>query len=40
MPIRPYLAGQPFDPDTINEVSFALERVCEALGSKTCNARD
>lgn len=31
MPIRPFLAGQPFDPDLIQEMSSALERVCGKL---------
>ena len=25
MPNRPYLVGQPFDPDTINDMPLALE---------------
>jgi len=32
LPIRPYLAGQAFDPETIRDMSLALENVCEALG--------
>ncbi len=32
MPIRPFLAGQAFDPETIAVMSKALENVCEALG--------
>jgi hypothetical protein len=32
MPIRPFLGGRPFDPDTITDMSLALERVCEVLG--------
>jgi hypothetical protein len=32
MPIRPFLAGQPFDPETITIMSAALESVCKALG--------
>ncbi len=32
MPIRPYLAGQAFDPETIHDMSLALGNVCEALG--------
>jgi hypothetical protein len=32
MPIRPFLAGQPFDPETIATMSTALESVCKALG--------
>jgi hypothetical protein len=34
MPIRPFLAGQAFEPDTIREMSLALERVCDALSLK------
>jgi hypothetical protein len=32
VPIRPILANQAFDPETIREMSLALESVCEALG--------
>lgn len=32
MPIRPFLAGQPFDPELIATMSAALENVCKALG--------
>lgn len=32
MPIRPFLAGQPFDPEIIEAMSGALETVCQALG--------
>ena len=32
MPIRPFLGSRPFDPETITEMSLALERVCEVLG--------
>jgi hypothetical protein len=32
MPIRPFLAGEPFDPETIAMMSAALESVCKALG--------
>lgn len=31
MPIRPFLAGQPFDPEIIATMSAALENVCKAL---------
>ena len=31
MPIRPYLAGQAFEPESIREMSLALENVCETL---------
>ena len=33
MPIRPFLAGQAFDPETITKMSAAYE-VCAALGIK------
>lgn len=32
MPIRPFLAGQPFDPELVATMSAALESVCKALG--------
>ena len=31
MPIRPFLAGQAFEPEAINAMSLALERACSAL---------
>ena len=31
MPIRPYLAGQAFEPESIREMSLALGNVCETL---------
>jgi hypothetical protein len=31
MPIRPFLAGQAFDPETIKLMSDVLERVCAKL---------
>jgi hypothetical protein len=31
MPIRPFLAGQAFEPDVIREMSHALETVCGKL---------
>lgn len=31
MPIRRFLAGQAFDPETIREMSTALQRVCDTL---------
>lgn len=34
MPIRPFLAGQPFDPEIIATMSAALENACQALGLK------
>jgi hypothetical protein len=34
MPIRPFLAGQAFEPDLIRSMSMALESVCETLRLK------
>jgi hypothetical protein len=34
MPIRPFLAHQPFEPEIIATMSAALESVCEALSLK------
>jgi hypothetical protein len=31
MPVRPYLAGEAFEPDAIREMSLALEAVCGKL---------
>jgi len=31
MPVRPFLSGQAFQPETIRNMSIALERVCAAL---------
>ena len=31
MPIRPFLAGQAFEPEIIREMSLALETVCGKL---------
>jgi hypothetical protein len=31
MPIRPFLAGQAFEPELIREMSIALETVCAKL---------
>ncbi len=31
MPIRPFLAGRAFEPETIQEMSLALERACGTL---------
>jgi hypothetical protein len=31
MPIRPFLAGQAFEPEAINAMSVAFERTCSAL---------
>ena len=31
MPIRPFLAGQAFEPELIRQMSFALETVCGKL---------
>jgi len=32
MPIRPFLAGRPFEPEKISEMSAALEEACKVLG--------
>jgi len=32
MPIRPYLQGQAFDPDTVRVMGTAFENVCKQLG--------
>jgi len=32
MPIRPFLAGQPFEPELIRQMSLALETVCGKCG--------
>ena len=32
MPIRPFLAGQAFEPELIQQMSLALESACGALG--------
>jgi hypothetical protein len=34
VPIRPFLSGEAFDPETIREMSLALESVCSSLGLK------
>jgi hypothetical protein len=34
MPITPYLAGQAFEPDVIQQMSLALESVCHTLKLK------
>jgi hypothetical protein len=34
MQIRPFLSGQEFDPETIQKMTDALERICNALGLK------
>jgi hypothetical protein len=31
MPIRPFLAGQAFEPEAIREMSLSLETVCAKL---------
>jgi hypothetical protein len=31
MPIRPFLAGQAFEPDVIREMSLVLQTVCAKL---------
>ena len=32
MPIRPFLAGQAFNPETIKTMSDVLERICAEIG--------
>jgi hypothetical protein len=34
MPIRPFLAGQPSEPELIRQMSLALESVCAKLELK------
>jgi hypothetical protein len=34
MSIRPFLPGQPFDPETIDKMSAALQSVCDTLSLK------
>ena len=34
MPIRPFLSGQAFDPETIDKMAEALQSVCETLSLK------
>jgi hypothetical protein len=31
VPIQPFLVGQPFEPELIDQMSAALVRACEAL---------
>jgi hypothetical protein len=35
MPIRPFLSGQAFSPETIRDMSLVFANVCEAMGLKT-----
>ena len=37
MPITPFLAGQAFDPETIENMSAALVEACDALQLKVCD---
>ena len=32
MPIRPYLQGEAFDPDTVRAMGIAFENTCKQLG--------
>lgn len=32
VPIRPFLAGRAFEPETINEMGIAFERACATMG--------
>jgi hypothetical protein len=34
MPIRPFLSGQAFDPESIDRMSEALKSVCDTLSLK------
>jgi hypothetical protein len=34
VPIRPFLSAEAIDPETIREMSLALENVCDTLGLK------
>ena len=34
MPIHPFLSGRAFDPETIRDMSLALQKVCDALSLK------
>jgi hypothetical protein len=34
MPIRPFLAGQAFEPEIISVMSLAFQQSCDALGLK------
>jgi hypothetical protein len=34
VPIHPFLRGQTFDPETIRDMSLALQNVCDALSLK------
>jgi hypothetical protein len=34
MPIRPFLAGQAFEPELIRQMSLALETICGKFGMK------
>jgi len=40
MPIRPFLAGQPFDPELIQQMSSALEIVCGTLEVRLADNRN
>jgi hypothetical protein len=34
VPIRPFLAGQAFEPEVIRQMSLALETICGKFGMK------
>jgi hypothetical protein len=34
MPIRPFQSGQPFDPETLDKMSEALQSVCDTWSLK------
>jgi hypothetical protein len=37
VPIRPFLAGRAFEPETITEMGIAFERACTAMGLRHAN---
>ena len=40
MTIRPFLSGQPFDPETIAKMSEALQGVCNTLSLKVIDGAE
>jgi hypothetical protein len=39
VPIQPFLVGQPFEPELIEQMSAALVRACEALDLHVMDAQ-
>jgi hypothetical protein len=37
VPIRPFLSGRAFEPETINEMGIAFERACTAMGLRSAD---